>query len=164
MDFIEYEMLNPNQIENEDLQAIIEIFQQAFGRARRNEVDWYLSRGYRLIVSRDRRTGMLVAVLLYKTFQRLKSVNIGYIAVEEKYRGRGIGSKLLEILIEELIGKGELEFEVVDSVPHCVNLYRMRYNRIAWFCFTHFVPYFCLYKTLNNFCLLYTSPSPRDRG
>ena len=49
---------------------------------------------------------------------------VGFFAVDQKYRGRGIGSKLLNYIEEKLKSKGETELWV-SSVPKTKSYYQM---------------------------------------
>ncbi len=76
------------------------------------EFRWYLARGFHLNVAADGER--VVGFILFRSFGN--GGNIGWFAVKREYRGRGIGSTLLEAAEEKMLEDG-VKFFFVDSDP-----------------------------------------------
>ncbi len=77
-----------------------------------DEIRWYIYRGFDMNVAVE--DGQVIGFVMHRCFK--DGGNIGWFAVKENYRGRGIGTALLKAAEEAMLAEGA-KFFFVDSDP-----------------------------------------------
>ncbi len=93
-----------------------------------DEIRWYIYRGFDINVAVE--DGQVIGFVMYRRFG--EGGNIGWLAVKEDYRGRGIGTALLKAAEETMLTEGAKFFFVdSDSQSNWQFYVRRGYEKIA---------------------------------
>ena len=101
--------------EEEHVRIAVAFFQEQWGKSFywKNEVEWYFSRKYKTLIAYRKDDNEPCGILLFKVFPR--AINVGYMIVSRKFRGKGVGSALVRKLINKLFNNKEMEYLFVDT-------------------------------------------------
>lgn len=101
--------------EEEHIGIVVALLQDEWGKSFywKKEAQWYFSRKYKLLIAYRKDDNEPCGILLFKVFP--KSINVGYLIVGRKFRGKGVGSTLVKRLIDKLFSNKEMEYIFVDT-------------------------------------------------
>lgn len=102
-------------LSSDELDCIVTLLKEEWGGYRDwlSEILWYLDRGYKALIVYYLKTMKISGFLLYKAFPT--AINIGYLVVARTFRGKKIGTMMLNFLINKLHEVKKQEFIFVDT-------------------------------------------------